>query len=199
MVQVLQSNKPILERKVKLPSKYMIQNKMRQQVGIPYIWGGNSPIWVEQMLDFFPTNEAIDTLTEAKWTMKWFDCSGLLYWATDGYTPRNTSKLITFGTGIDIEWKTPEEIAKTLKPLDIIVWKWHDRIVLDKWHIIESTVKFTGTWEYSEPNGVRIVPLIESLRDIMEEKKRTPVNDWDISKLGKKEKFVIRRWYPASI
>ena len=55
------------------------------------------------MLDFYPANSTIDKLTQAKWTMSGFDCSGLLFWATNGYTPRNTSKLITSGTGIDIE------------------------------------------------------------------------------------------------
>jgi cell wall-associated NlpC family hydrolase len=70
---------------------------------MPYIWGGNSPIGSLRMLDLYPTNQAIDDLTRAKWTMAGFDCSGLLFWATDGYTPRNTSKLMMFGTGLDIE------------------------------------------------------------------------------------------------
>lgn len=196
MVQVMASDIAIPERKIKLPSRYTIQNRMRNQVGMPYIWGSNSPVGSTKMLDLYPSNQTIDDLTRAKWTMAGFDCSGLLFWATDGYTPRNTSKLMMFGTGLDIEWKTPEEIAKILKPLDVIVWNGHDRIVLDKGHIIESTVNYTSTGNYSTPNGVRIVPLIDSLRDIIDEKRRQPVNDWSASTLPKKEKFVIRRWYP---
>ncbi len=196
MVQVIGSDIAIPERKIKIPSPYTIQRRMRKQVGLPYIWGGNSPVGSMKMFDLYPSNHTIDDLTRAKWTMAGFDCSGLLFWATDGYTPRNTSKLITYGIGIDIEWKTPEEIVKILKPLDIIVWNEHGRIVLDKGHIIESTVNFSSTGNYSTPNGVRIVPLIESLRNIIDEKQRQPVNDWAASTFPKNEKFVIRRWYP---
>ncbi len=103
MVQVIASDITIPERRIELPSRYTIQNRMRKQVGMPYIWGGNSPVGSTKMLDLYPSNQAIDDLTRAKWTMAGFDCSGLLFWATDGYTPRNTSKLITYGTGIDIE------------------------------------------------------------------------------------------------
>ena len=82
-----------------------------------------------------------------------------------------------------------------VKPLDIIVWNGHNRIILDKDNIIESTVNFTNTGNYSDINGVRIVPLSDSLKDIIENKKRKGVNDWNESQLAKKEKFVIRRWY----
>lgn len=44
MVQVIRSEKPISERKIKIPTRYTIQNRMRQQTGMPYIWGGNSPL-----------------------------------------------------------------------------------------------------------------------------------------------------------
>jgi hypothetical protein len=56
-------------------------------------------------------------------------------------------------------------------------------------------VNFTSSGNYSQINGVRIVPLADSLKDIIEEKKRKGVNDWNESQLPKKEKFVIRRWY----
>ena len=103
MVRVMRSENPLVERKIKLPTRYTIQSRMRQQVSAPYIWGGNSPVGSSQMLDLYPSANQIDALILAKWTMSGFDCSGLLFWATNGYTPRNTSKLITFGTGIDIE------------------------------------------------------------------------------------------------
>ena len=195
-VRIIEDIHPITERRINLPKQDVITNRMKDQIGKPYIWGGNSPIGLMRMLDFYKPTQSIDTLTKSKWTMAGFDCSGLLYWASNGYTPRNTSKLITFGTGVDIEWKTPEQIAKILRPLDVIVWRWHDRIVIDTGSIIESTANFGGTGNYTTPNGVRIVPIIDSLRDIINDKKRTPVNDWDLSKLGKTEKFVIRRWYP---
>lgn len=103
MVRVIQSETAIAERQIKLPSRYTIQNRMRKQLGTPYIWGGNTPIGAPKMLELYPSANNIDALTQAKWTMSGFDCSGLLFWATNGYTPRNTSKLITYGTGINIE------------------------------------------------------------------------------------------------
>jgi hypothetical protein len=84
-----------------------------------------------------------------------------------------------------------------VKPLDIIVWRGHNRIVLDKDTIIESTVSFASGSIYTEPNGVRTVGLIESLDEIINDFKRSPVNDWNMSTLPNKEKFVIRRWYPG--
>jgi hypothetical protein len=102
-VRIIKDIHPIAERHITLPQQDIVIKRMKDQVGKPYIWGGNSPVGFMKMLDFYKPSQPIDALTKSKWTMDGFDCSGLLYWATNGYTPRNTSKLITFGTGVDIE------------------------------------------------------------------------------------------------
>jgi hypothetical protein len=193
---VIKSKTPLRERNITLPKKESIIQSLKKQVWSPYIWWGNVGNGIPDMIKYYAPNSEFDDLTKSKLTMSGFDCSGLLYWSTNGYTPRNTSKLITFWTGLLIEWKTIEEIIWLVKPLDIIVWNGHNRIILDKDSIIESTVNFTSSGNYSQINGVRIVPLADSLKDIIEEKKRKGVNDWNESQLPKKEKFVIRRWYP---
>ena len=69
-------------------------------------------------------------------------------------------------------------------------------IVIDGGNVIESTVNFTGSGNYSTPNGVRIRPAQEALEEIMTLKNRVPLNDYADTVLEGKKKFVIRRWFP---
>ncbi len=193
-IQVYKTVSPLKERAITLPSQWQIIKRLRSQVGKPYVWWGNALGWVPYLADMY-THPILDTAMESKWILDGWDCSGILYWATDGYTPRNTSKLITFWTGLEIAGKSITEIASLLKPLDIIVWKWHNMIVIDQKHILESTVNFTGSWNYSEPNGVRIRPIEDALQEISEVKNRVWVNNYEDSVPDGKKKFVIRRWY----
>ncbi|HPE85225.1 MAG TPA: hypothetical protein PLO43_03500, partial [Chlamydiales bacterium] len=78
------------------------------------------------------------------------DCSGLLYEASYGLTPRNTSELISFGE---------ERSLENLQPLDLLVWKGHVVIVLDPYHTIESRLG----------KGVVITPLADRLSEIERE------------------------------
>ena len=110
---------------------------------------------------------------------KGVDCSGLIYQATNGSTPRNTSSLIEFGDGLEIKGKSVAEISSMLMPLDLITWNGHVIIVLDENTVIESTPGL----------GVHKSDLQARLRSVLSE--RTPVNDWNSTK-GKR--FVIRRW-----
>lgn len=175
-------------RKSLLPARQEIVAALKNMEGSRYVWGGNRHRGVPALFEQYPPTgkPAIDPADREIWNLKGVDCSGLLYEATGGYTPRNTSALINFGTGVNIGGKRGAEIVQLLKPLDLIVWQGHVLIVIDGGNLIESRLVC------SEPGkGVRIRPVSEALADIM--KKRTPA---DSIGNGSRE-FVIRRWYPV--
>jgi hypothetical protein len=162
-----------------IPTKEEIIKNMNALEGYPYMWGGNAAEGVSEMLAYYKPAGEISEATKTKWIMKGVDCSGLIYQSTGGGTPRNTSTLCTYGTGIEIENLSAEEISKKLQPLDIIVWGGHVIIVLDSSTVIEST----------PAEGVHKSDLVSRLNSVINE--RTPVNDWP-STSGKR--FVVRRW-----
>jgi hypothetical protein len=133
------------------------------------------------MLEYYKPAGIISDETLTKWELKGCDCSGLMYEATNGFTERNTSKLIHEGEPVLIEGMTADEIAKILKPLDMIVWVGHVIYVYDETTAIQSSLS---------KGGVVKTDLTETLKQLME--KRTPVNDYDGSS---GERFVVRRWY----
>jgi hypothetical protein len=143
------------------------------------------------MTVFFPPSPThrLDTVTEGRWTLRGLDCSGLLYQATDGYTPRNTSSLVDYGAGVSIAGLDEERIAGQLRPLDLIVWKGHVMIVFDRERIIESRLDCGG-----KKGGVAFRGLRETLRELLHG--RSPLDTWvDTDENGRKG-FVVRRWYP---
>ena len=140
---------------------------------------GNYGDGVIEMLNFYKPSSELDEDTKVSWCLKGLDCSGLIYQATNGSTPRNTSSLIQYGTGLKISGKNDTAIYQMLKPLDLIVWKGHVIIVLDNNTIIES----------KPPKGVQKNDLFNRLKEVMEE--RQPVDDWDSSESGR---FVVKRW-----
>jgi len=166
-------------RKKILPSKEEIIKNMNALEGYQYMWGGNAGDGVSEMLNYYQPKSEITEDVKNNWMMKGVDCSGLIYQATNGATPRNTSTLCTYGSGIEIENLSAEEISKKLQPLDIIVWSGHVIIVLDEKTVIEST----------PAEGVHKSDLVSRINSVMKE--RTAVNDW-ASTTGKR--FVIRRW-----
>lgn len=174
------------ERSRNLPSKEAIVAAMKKRVGTGYIWGGNLADGVPQLTEWYPPAGAAEmTWRELKqWSLAGVDCSGLLYEATGGYTPRNTSSLVRYGQGVSIAGKTAAAIAAALEPLDLIVWTGHVLIVIDGGNAIESRL-ICGKPE----EGVRIRPLKTALADIM--RTRRPV---DIGSNASGE-FVIRRWH----
>jgi cell wall-associated NlpC family hydrolase len=115
-----------------LPSILKIIQTMKSLVGRPYVWGGNWPEGIS-----YPGLDC-----------KGVDCSGLLYYAANGNTARNTSGLMTFGDKIDF----PE------KPCDLIVWRGHVIIVISETEVIESR----------HPEGVIITNLKQRLEEIRE-------------------------------
>src|SRR4030095_6337244 len=109
------------------------------------------------------------------------DCWGIMYEAAGGYTPRNTSKLIDYGEGVEIEGLSAVEIASKLKPLDMIVWNGHVIYVYDEKTSIQSSLS---------KGGVVKLDLVETLKEVISTRK--PVNDYNSTS---KKRFVIRRWY----
>jgi hypothetical protein len=173
-------------RRPPLPPREEIVSALRASVGSPYVWGGNILNGVPELAAWF--YKGIRDNDKERLTLAGLDCSGLLYHATGGWTPRNTSQLITYGHGVAIAGKPSAEIAKMLQPLDLIAWDGHVIIVLDKQNAIESRL------ECGKPGngGVVMTQLSNRIAEIM--RTRRPVNVW----LGGKKRqdiFVIRRWY----
>ncbi|MCE1225689.1 MAG: C40 family peptidase [Geobacteraceae bacterium] len=158
-------------RKPQLPAPSIIIQQLRSAVGLPYVWGGNLRGGVTQ------TGQV---------RFAGLDCSGLLYEATDGYTPRNTEQLVDFGKQVAIEGKNIQELLQQLRPLDLIVWKGHVIIVLDQKTVVESILNCNGGRD-----GVVTTPLRKRLELLL--KQRRPANSWPVG-TGKAALFVVRRW-----
>ena len=137
------------ERQKHLPPAQTILDSCRFLEKTPYIWGGNWPEGLPHLKKIDPTLETT--------SLKGVDCSGLLYFATGGYTPRNTSDLVYFGQEVCSSTLPPEEIQSKIKPLDLLVWRGHVLIVLDKENLIESRVK----------DGVVITPFRKRFAEIV--------------------------------
>ena len=164
-----------------LPSLSEIAARMKRLLGTKYVWGGNWSAGIADMLKLYPPRGPIDERTLTLWTLKGVDCSGLLYEATGGLTPRNTSGLIHFGQTVPIAGKTAQQILRSLQPMDIVVWPGHVWYVYDLERSIESKSKF---------GGVVHRPLLERLEMTLQE--RRPVDFWKPD-LDSSKHFVIRR------
>lgn len=125
------------ERVKILPPKELILSRLQRAIGLPYIWGGNWSSGIPEILSYYHPKQVPPEL-QATWTLKGVDCSGLLYEATEGFTPRNTSELLVFGENIPFESFSLPEILAKVKPLDILVWKGHVIILLNETTSIES-------------------------------------------------------------
>lgn len=165
------------QRLRRLPTEEAIIAGMKTRLGKGYVWGGNV---AEGVTDRW--GDGRRTLLAG------LDCSGLLYEATAGYTPRNTSSLATYGRGVPIAGKGAAAIAAGLRPLDLIVWPGHVLIVIDGGNVIESRLVCGNPAE-----GVRIRPATMALAEIM--KSRRPTDR--ISGTGKE--FVVRRWHESRL
>lgn len=173
-------------RRAALPSRQKIVASLRKEVGKSYVWGGNVPDGVPELAAWFYRTAGSNS---GRHILSGLDCSGLLYHATGGWTPRNTSRLITYGTGVAIAGKNPADIAALLQPLDLIVWNGHVVMVLDRETVIESRL----SCDNPARGDVVLTPLTQRIAEVM--RTRRPVNAWPG---GKKQQdiFVVRRWYP---
>lgn len=175
------------ERSIHLPDISDIIQRIEEMENASYIWGANWPKGIELLPTLYPSRSDFSTLkrqVQDTWKLKGVDCSGLLYYATMGFTPRNTSSLLKFGKPIAIEGKEISDILKLLQKLDIIVWEGHVVCMIDKEMTMESKL-YKGVFKCSAK---------QRLTQIMEEEGRKPVNAWDFSR---NPCFVIRRWHPS--
>ena len=177
------------QRQVSLPPRETIVTALRAAVGNRYVWGGNVPGGVPEISSWF--FKGIRDEENNRFILAGLDCSGLLYHATNGLTPRNTAQLLTYGQAVAIGGKMSGEVPLLLQPLDLIVWNGHVVIVLDQQSAIESRL------DCSKPGsgGVVITPLSQRIAEIM--RTRHPVNAWPIGK-KRNDIFVVRRWYDES-
>jgi hypothetical protein len=157
---------PILNRQ-------LILNKMKAMEGKAYVWGGNWSAGIPQWLNFYPPQEKLDNTMQTLWTFNGVDCSGMLYEATEGASPRNTQQLIYYGN--------PVMNLADLQPLDMIVYPGHVLFVLNSSKIIES--KF--------PFGVIERSLDARLTEILSSKKWA--KQWN-GTLDPKMHFTVRRF-----
>lgn len=173
------------------PMETVISNLISAQ-GSSYVWGGNRRAGIPEMLEIYPVPPGFSLSRTARdrWTLTGLDCSGLLYEATGGFTPRNTSSLVGYGNPVAIAGKNAGEIAAGVKPLDLIAWNGHVMIVLDGDSVIESRLDCRG-----KKGGV----VIRGLRQALEELcgRRVPVNEYAENGKNGEKCFVVRRWYPG--
>lgn len=186
------TNIPPPPRPRRLPPRQQVLDNLLAARGSRYVWGGNVRAGVPQLLSFYPPAIGLRAENLQRWELRGVDCSGLLYEATGGYTPRNTSALVDYGTPVPIAGLSTAEIIRRLEPLDLITWRGHVMIVLDRELLIESRLDCSGRHD-----GVRTRPLREALDELRAT--RVPVNDWQEAAARGVKGFVIRRWYTGSI
>ena len=164
-----------------LPSARDILSRMNQMLGKPYVWGGNWNRGIPELLKFYPPKGKIDDRTKTLWTLNGVDCSGLLYEATEGATPRNTSQLFFYGIPLRISGLSLNALLAVLKPLDMILYPGHVLFVVDSTTIIES----------KSPFGV----ILRNTRDRLEEiyNERKGVDFWS-RESATENLFMIRRF-----
>jgi len=157
------------ERARVLPGIAAICQKMKSLLGMRYFWGGSWPEGIPEMFDLYDQSEiSLDAACRG------VDCSGLLYWAANGCTPRNTGAMTAIGQNIDISAMPAEAVQKLAEPLDIMVWRGHVVIVLDSDTVIESRIG----------DGVFTSPFCQRLEEVRK-----------LTKEREKQLFY-RRWHP---
>lgn len=151
-VELISSQPHVWKRKKFTPSE--IEQRLISQMGRPYLWGGNLSEPIKYMLDLYPQLVEIGGFDG-------IDCSGLIYWASCGATPRNVSGLKEFGVEIACDDWTPQPLDMILL-VDDPVLDDHIVYVLSNGNVIESKEKF----------GVYQTPLENRLRGLDASKRR---------------------------
>lgn len=181
-----------MPRKRTLPDPETIISRLVSAVGTPYQWGSNLRQGIPEMLSLYPPtgNQPLEKGSPETWTLQGLDCSGLLYEATNGWTPRNTSELVGYGSPLPIAGLDADGIVRIVQPLDLIAWKGHVMIILDQERLIESRLDCQGT-----TGGVKIRDLREALQQLLAV--RMPLNEYETHDPATPPGFVIRRWHPS--
>jgi hypothetical protein len=110
-----------------LPKKSKVLERLMNFPKLPYIWGGNIIDGIDELLSWIPPKKMLNTFDYNYWRLRGVDCSGLLYFVTNGNSFRNTSDMVL---------KYPQ--VNKLRPLDLIAWKGHVIIYLNEQLVIES-------------------------------------------------------------
>ncbi len=173
-----------LARVRRLPERNTIIARLLSAVGTRYVWGGNIRVGVAEMLSLYPPSTG--RIDRERWQLAGLDCSGLLYEATDGWTPRNTSTLVNYGHAVPVKGLNAAAMARQLVPLDLLVWPGHVLIVLDQERVVESRL------DCKTGQGVVLRPLKQALVELL--RQRQPLDDYRKLHPGSKG-FVVRRWY----
>lgn len=175
------------QKEKSLPTPEQILSKMKQSLDLPYIWGGNVSEGVPQLLEYYPppSSETLSKLERATWELKGLDCSGLLYEATGGVTPRNSADLLFYGKGVSIQGKQAEDILPLLKPLDLVVYRGHLFIVINAHESIESKLEF---------GGVKKNLTLNRLKGFMQEEGKIPCDDPQMA-FDDNRYFLVRRFF----
>jgi len=163
-----------------IPSKEEILKQMHSLLDTPYVWGGNWSKGIPQLLEYYPPEGPLSPRMKILWTLSGIDCSGLLFQTTNGQTPRNTSQLIHFGTGLKINNLKIHELEQIIEPLDMILYRGHVLYVLNA----------TTTIESKSPYGVILRDLRERLEEIGQG--RVGKDEWDATCFTDSQ-FIIRR------
>jgi len=176
-----------LPRSRKLPPAVEVIDALKDSIGSPYVWGGNLQGGVAELIELFYGGE-VPAAARRQLTLAGLDCSGLLYQATGGWTPRNTSQLVSYGQAVPVAGKSADAISRLVEPLDLLVWSGHVVIVLDQNTVIESRLECGKQGR----GGVMTTRLRQRLSEIM--RTRRPVDSWPAA--GKqRDVFVVRRWF----
>jgi len=142
------ASKSTSEREKILPPPAVILAKLKDSLGLPYIWGGNWGGGIPEIISLY--HPRVPAKLQKVSTLSGVDCSGLLYEVTNGYTPRNTSDLMHFGEKVNS--------IDNAKPLDLLVWPGHVIIFLESNLVIESLLG----------EGVIETPFMDRLKGIPE-------------------------------
>jgi len=170
------------QQRLPIPDKRTLLARMEQRLGTPYVWGGNWAPGIPEMLEYYPPAQTLSVQNQCLWTLSGLDCSGLLFEASNGTTPRNSSQLLHFGKAV-----SQAEALNHWQRLDMIVYPGqvgrpgHVLFVRDQNTIIES----------KSPFGVRVCPIKDRLDEILQE--RTWVDEWT-DKTDPTRSFMIRRF-----
>jgi hypothetical protein len=181
---------PLPPRPRNIPIRQTVIDNLLAAQGSRYVWGGNVSEGIPRLLSFYPPASGFPPASADIRQLRGVDCSGLLYEATGGFTPRNTSALVAYGTSVPIKGLDSTQIIRLVEPLDLIVWQGHVIIILDRERIIESRLDCHGNG-----GGVRVRSLRDALIDIR--KSRVPLDNYPTAADHGVKGFVIRRWFPA--
>jgi hypothetical protein len=144
------------EKKQKLPSKEQILKSLIDFPKIPYLLGGNTPFSIDLHCPL-----SFDPFANRHRKLFGIDCSGLLYFVTNGNVPRNTSQMNAMG-----------EEVNDLLPLDAILFPGHVIIYLGDNYVIESR-QFDGVtiskWQERQKQ-IPTYKIIRWYRQVFEEK-----------------------------